>query len=67
MIDIGLILIFVVAGIAGILVGMQLAHRLPPQRLRKIFALFAVILGIFLLIDNRSKLQVSIELLRNLF
>jgi uncharacterized membrane protein YfcA len=34
------------------LIGARLAHRIKPAMLRRLFALFVVGLGIFLLIDN---------------
>lgn len=53
-----LILVFVVAGLAGTVAGSRLAHRLPAQRLRKLFGGFVIILGLFLLYDNLPKLFV---------
>jgi uncharacterized membrane protein YfcA len=55
-IDVSLTVIFILAGIVGTLLGTRLAHRLSAQWLRHIFALFVIILGIFLLIDNLPKL-----------
>jgi uncharacterized protein len=47
--------IFVVAGLGGTFVGVRLAQYLPAGRLRQIFAVFIIILGIFLLADNLPK------------
>ena len=44
--------IFAAAGVVGTLIGARLAHRIKPAMLRRLFALFVVGLGIFLLIDN---------------
>jgi len=51
-IDLWVTAFFVVAGIAGTFAGSKLAHRLPAHRLRQIFAIFVIVLSIFLLIDN---------------
>jgi len=47
---------FVSAGIVGTLVGSKLAHRIPARRLRQLFAVFILVLAIFLMIDNLPKL-----------
>jgi uncharacterized membrane protein YfcA len=54
--DIPLTITFVLAGIVGTLAGTRLTGRLSARWLRRIFALFVIILGIFLLIDNLPKL-----------
>lgn len=54
--DISLTVTFVLAGIVGTLLGTRVAHRLSARWLRQIFALFVIILGIFLLVDNLPKL-----------
>lgn len=56
MFDLSLTLIFVAAGLAGTFLGSRLAHRLPAARLKQAFALFVVVLAIFLLQDNLPKL-----------
>ena len=55
-IDVMLIFSFVLAGMAGTFFGVQMSHKIPPELLRKGFAGFVLILAVFLLIDNMSKL-----------
>ena len=50
------LIVFVVAGLAGTFAGARLAHRLPADRLRRIFAVFVIALAVFLLYDNLPKL-----------
>ncbi len=54
--DLGLIAVFVAAGVAGTFAGARLARQLQADRLRRTFAVFVLILAIFLLIDNLPKL-----------
>ncbi len=54
--DMTLTVVFVSAGLAGTFAGARLAKRLPATRLRQAFALFVMILAIFLLNDNLPKL-----------
>lgn len=54
--DLSLTLIFVSAGLAGTFVGARLAKRVPASRLRQAFALFVILLALFLLNDNLPKL-----------
>jgi uncharacterized protein len=54
--DIWVTIFFVTAGIVGTFTGSKLAHRLPAHRLRQLFAVFVIILAIFLMIDNMPKL-----------
>ena len=54
--DWGLIIIFVSSGLAGTFAGARLAHRLPADRLRMAFAIFVMLLALFLLWDNVPKL-----------
>ncbi len=54
--DIGLTLTFVSAGLAGTFAGARLAKRVPATRLRQAFALFVIVLALFLLNDNLPKL-----------
>ncbi len=54
--DITLTLVFVSAGLAGTFVGARLASRIPATRLRQAFALFVIVLAVFLLNDNLPKL-----------
>lgn len=50
--DWALVIVFVTAGLAGTYTGSRLAGRLPAARLRRLFALFVIVLGVLLLIDN---------------
>ncbi len=56
LLDVSLIVTFVAAGLAGTFVGARLAQRLPPDRLRVAFAVFVMVLAVFLLYDNVPKL-----------
>ena len=51
-----MILVFVVAGLAGTFVGSRLAKYLPAKKLQSAFAWFVILLAIFLLADNFNKL-----------
>ncbi len=53
-----LIIIFVLAGLAGAWLGSRLSRRIPAQKLERIFAIFIILLAIFLLVDNVQKLLV---------
>lgn len=53
--DLNLTLIFVAAGLGGTFLGSQLANKLPASRLRQAFAVFVIVLAIFLLFDNLPK------------
>lgn len=50
--NLSLTLVFTIAGLAGTFAGSRLSHRLPANRLRQAFAIFVIILAIFLLLDN---------------
>jgi uncharacterized protein len=50
------ILVFVIAGLAGTLTGSRLAKHLPAQKLQKLFAVFVILLAVTLLADNFSKI-----------
>ncbi len=54
--DLTLTLIFVSAGLVGTFAGARLAKLLPATRLRQVFALFVIVLAVFLLNDNLHKL-----------
>lgn len=56
--DLTLILIFVIAGVAGTFAGSKLANRIPSARLQQAFSLFVIVLAVFLLVDNVPKLFV---------
>jgi uncharacterized membrane protein YfcA len=55
--DYTLIMTFVLAGLAGTFGGSYLAHRLNANHLRRVFALFVILLALFLLADNLPKLM----------
>ncbi|HVN54826.1 MAG TPA: sulfite exporter TauE/SafE family protein [Anaerolineaceae bacterium] len=54
--DLGVTIFFVAAGILGTFAGSKLAHRLPAGRLRQLFAMFVILLAVFLMVDNVPKL-----------
>jgi uncharacterized protein len=54
-IDLWITIFFVSAGIFGTFIGSKLAHRLPAKRLRLLFAVFVILLAIFLMVDNLPK------------
>lgn len=43
---------FTVSSILGILIGARLANKVPQEKLKKIFAIFLVVMGIFILYKN---------------
>lgn len=47
-----LIAVFAIAGILGTFTGTRLAQRIPSKYLQRLFAIFIIILGSFLLVDN---------------
>lgn len=51
-----LILVFTISGLAGTFAGSRLARHLPAKKLQTAFAWFVILLAIFLLADNFSKL-----------
>lgn len=55
-IDLTVVTIFVVAGLFGSLSGTKLAKVIKPDYLRTSFALFVMLLAVFLLYDNLHKL-----------
>jgi uncharacterized membrane protein YfcA len=54
--DLNLTMIFVAAGLGGTFFGSRLANKLPAVRLRQAFAVFVIILAVFLLVDNLTKM-----------
>jgi uncharacterized membrane protein YfcA len=54
--DLALTLTFVLAGLAGTFAGSRLVQRLPAEKLKKAFAVFVLVLAVFLLGDNLPKL-----------
>jgi uncharacterized membrane protein YfcA len=54
--DMSVVAIFVVAGLAGVFSGTRLTRILRPDHLRAGFALFVMLLGAALLVDNLGKL-----------
>lgn len=57
-VDIRTVVIFVSAGLTGALVGARLTRFVPPEHLRKVFAIFVIGLAIFLLADNIQKMGI---------
>jgi len=53
--DLVMTLIFTSAGLAGTFAGTKLSSRMSSSRLQKVFAVFVVILALFLLFDNLPK------------
>ena len=53
--DVGMIAVFISAGMIGTFWGVQLAKRLKPEHLRRAFAVFVIGLAMVLLVDNLSK------------
>lgn len=51
-VDWPLTLMFVLTGLLGTWAGARLAHRLPAETLRRAFAVFVIVLAVFLLADN---------------
>lgn len=51
-----LLLVLVAAGIAGTMVGARLAKRLPAAQLRRMFGVFVIVLGAFMVTDNVIKM-----------
>jgi len=54
--DFVMTLIFTSAGLAGTFAGTKLSNRMSSSRLQKMFAVFVVILALFLLLDNLPKI-----------
>ncbi len=50
-----LVTVFVLSGIAGTFAGTRLAQRIQASRLQQVFALFIIVLALFLLYDNITK------------
>lgn len=55
--DLQLIAVFVSTGIIGVLAGTRLGHVIKAEHLRATFAVMILLLAIFLLVDNCSKLM----------
>lgn len=51
-----LIGMFTAVGAGGSLVGMHWADRLPQQRLKKLFSVFLVLMGLFIIAQTAPKL-----------
>ena len=60
-VDLSTILIFVVIGIFGSIVGSAINARLNQETLKKVFAIFLVFLGGFVMLREGSKLYLSPE------
>lgn len=55
-IDFQIITVFVVSGFTGAFIGSRMAKLFPPAKLRVSFAVFVMVLGALLFIDNITKL-----------
>lgn len=53
--DLGLLLVFGLAGVAGTYSGSRLARSVEPARLQQSFAVFVIVLALALLADNLGK------------
>ena len=51
-----LIGLFIGIGAAGTLLGMQLASRLPQQTLKRAFAIFLVLMGVYIILRTAPQL-----------
>ena len=51
-VDFSLVLMFAIVGMVGSLMGNWMARRVPQAGLRKVFAVFLVVMGIFVLYTN---------------
>ena len=56
-IDTTLITTFVVTGIVGVFAGARLGRVIKPDHLRTSFAIFVMVLAVFLLVDNVGKMM----------
>jgi len=54
--DLTLTLILCAAGMVGAWIGVRLSHRISPESLRRIFAVFVLLLAFWLLYDNLPRL-----------
>jgi len=57
--DLALAVVFIAAGLAGTFAGSRLARYLPAPILRKGFAVFVILLAVFLFADNLPRLGVG--------
>ncbi|MCB1564905.1 MAG: sulfite exporter TauE/SafE family protein [Chitinophagaceae bacterium] len=51
-----LIGLFIAVGAVGSQIGLRLANRLPQQRLRQVFAVFLVLMGVFIIVQTAPEL-----------
>lgn len=54
--DVPVVVAFVAGGLGGVMAGTRAARHIRAERLRQIFAVFVIVLGLFLLFDNGGKL-----------
>jgi len=54
--DLILTLTFAAAGLVGTFAGTKLSRRIPASRLQRTFAAFVIVVAIFLIFDNFSKI-----------
>ena len=60
-VDWGLMAVFTAVAMVGIMLGTQLVRRVPQQALRRIFAVFLLLVGAAILYENRSTLVPGAE------
>jgi uncharacterized protein len=58
-VNVSLIMVFGLAGLAGTFTGSRLAKLLPAQKMQNIFAWFVIALAVFLLVDNVQKIIIG--------
>lgn len=56
LLDLRLVVIFLITGLAGTFVGTKLTKVIPPKQLQRLFALFVIVLAVSLLVDNAGKM-----------
>jgi uncharacterized membrane protein YfcA len=57
--DVQTVVVFVTAGVAGALAGVRLSGLVHPEHLRRVFAVFVIVLALFLLADNCRKIMAT--------
>ena len=53
--DLDVVVLIVCGALAGTIVGTEIASRLPAHALRKIFAIFLIVIAVRMLITNKNK------------
>jgi len=54
--NLGMVVVFVTAGLIGTFTGAKLSNRMSSSKLQRAFAIFVIVLAFFLLYDNLPKL-----------